>query len=52
MKNETNKSIAKFIHHVGSKNFAAADKQLASIIENKLASRINNFKNIKLFKKS
>lgn len=52
MNKAKNTDIHKFIHHVGSGNFAKADKQLASIIENKLAKRINNFKNIKLFKKS
>ena len=52
MNNTKNTDIHKFIHHVSNKDFAKADKQLASIIENKLARRINNFKNIKLFKKS
>ena len=52
MKNQniTNKSaISKFISDVSSKNYAGANTQLTSIIENKLLERINNFKNLKIF---
>ena len=45
-----NQSIAKFISDVTNKNYSSADKELASIIENKLMNRINNFKNLKIFK--
>ena len=45
-------AFTKFISDVTSKNYASADKQLSSIIENKLLDRINNFKNLKIFKKS
>lgn len=42
-------AISKFISDVSSKNYAAANNQLSSIIENKLLERINNFKNLKIF---
>lgn len=50
--NNNKAAITKFISDVTSKDYAAADKQLSSIIENKLLDRINNFKNLKIFKKS
>lgn len=52
-KSTTNKpAISKFISDVSAGNYASANTQLTSIIENKLLERINNFKNLKIFKKS
>jgi len=48
----TKHKISHFINSVGNGDFAKADKHLSSIIENKLAERINNLKKIKLFKQS
>ena len=42
-------AISKFISDVSSGNYASANTQLTSIIENKLLDRINNFKNLKIF---
>ena len=43
------KQISAFINAVGGGDFATADKHLQSVIENKLAKRINNSKAIKIF---
>ena len=49
-KQPTQKSaISKFVSDVSAGNYASANTQLTSIIENKLLERINNFKNLKIF---
>ncbi len=47
-----NKQINSFIKSVSDKNYSEANKQLKSIIENKLLNRINNHKNFKIFQKT
>ena len=44
--------ITTFIQSVASKDYSKANKQLGAIIENKIASRINNCKSNNIFKKS
>ena len=47
-----NKQINSFIKSVSDKNYSEANKQLRSIIENKLLKRISNHKNFKIFQKT
>ena len=41
--------ISKFIHHVSDKNYAQAHKYLKSVIEDKIAKKINNANDKPLF---
>ena len=41
--------IAKFIEHISSKNYAKAHKYLKSVIEDKIAKRINSATDKPLF---
>lgn len=42
--------ISKFIHSLGEKNYADANKCLKKTIENKISSRISELKNINIFR--
>tara|TARA_A100001011_G_scaffold389790_2_gene471980 strand:+ start:1327 stop:1476 length:150 start_codon:yes stop_codon:yes gene_type:complete len=44
--------ITTLIQSIASKDYSKANKQLGAIIENKIASRINNCKSNNIFKKS
>lgn len=50
MKNTEKQNITKFIQSIGEKNYAQANKHLQKTIENKLISKISQFKNINIFK--
>ena len=48
----SNQQISTFIQAITTKDYSNANKQLRSIIENKIATRINNCKSKNIFKKS
>lgn len=48
--NQTKQLISRFIHSLGEKNYAEANKCLKKTIENKLSSRISDHKNINIFR--
>ena len=55
MKNSSKKPpekelITKFIQKIGEKNYSEANNYLKKTIENKLLGRINQFKNINIFR--
>lgn len=47
---QSRKNITKFIHSLGEKNYAEANKCLKKAIESKLSDRISTLKNINIFR--